>query len=190
MSAPSGAGKSTLIAKIRQMFPDILYSVSCTTRSPRTGETDGVEYHFLDHETFEAMTAADEFLEWKEVHGNRYGTPRLPVLRALAENRRMILDIDVQGAAEVFKRLPQSVGIFILAPSLEVLEQRLRKRGTDSEEVIRRRLAAAAGEIHFADMFQHKIVNDDLGTAVESLAEIMRRAGASCAKDQETPQAG
>jgi guanylate kinase len=175
ISAPSGAGKSTLIERARPLFPDMLYSVSCTTRSPRNGEVHGIHYYFEDRDTFERMVKADELLEWKEVHGNLYGTPVAPVQRALREGRRMILDIDVQGARDVFNKVPQAVGIFVTVPDLSILEQRLRKRGTDSEESIRTRLINAPDEIRVGLTFHHVIVNDDLCKAVDALAIIVRK---------------
>lgn len=175
ISAPSGAGKSTLIARIRKIFPHIRYSVSCTSRAPRKGEIEGVHYYFVSRDKFLKMIEGDEFLEWKEVHGNLYGTPSAPVKEALASARCMILDIDVQGAKEVFKKVPSSVGIFINAPSTAVLQGRLRRRGTDSAESIRTRMANAALEMKQAGMFKHQIVNDDLESAVEDLAGVINK---------------
>ncbi|MGB6064431.1 MAG: guanylate kinase [Desulfomonilaceae bacterium] len=175
ISAPSGAGKSTLVAKIRQMFPDMLYSVSCTSRPPRNGEREGVDYYFVDPDEFRAMIRRGEFLEWKEVHGNLYGTPAGPVNSALAAEQRIILDIDVEGAKEVFKRIPQAVGVFISAPDMSTLKQRLVQRGTDSKESVKIRLANAAHEMKQAGMFRHQIVNDDLEEAVKELAGIIRK---------------
>jgi len=175
ISAPSGAGKSTLIARIRSMFPDLLYSISCTTRPPRELEQDGVHYHFIAGRTFQGMIDRGEFLEWKEVHGNRYGTPSYPIEQALETGRSMILDIDVQGAGDVFGKLENAVGIFINVPNLDVLEQRLRLRNTDSEEAIRTRLLNAVGEIEQGKRFQRQVVNDDLEQAVEELAAVIRK---------------
>jgi guanylate kinase len=175
ISAPSGAGKSTLISKIRPMFPNMLYSISCTTRIPRRGETDAVDYYFISREKFEDMVGQDDFLEWKEVHGNLYGTPAGPVRQAISQGRRMILDIDVQGAQEVFAKIPDAAGIFISAVNLEVLERRLRMRGTDSEESIRTRLLNAEEEMKMVGMFKYHVVNDDLGKAVSELADIIRK---------------
>jgi guanylate kinase len=174
LSAPSGAGKSTIIARIRPIFPDMLYSISCTTRTPRGGETDGVDYYFVTRQQFERMVEHGEFLEWKVVHGNLYGTPAGPVTEALSQGQHMILDIDVQGAQEVFVRIPGAVGVFINAPSLDVLERRLRARGTDSEGSIRTRLRNAVKEIEMARAFKYHIVNDELEKAVSSMAEIIR----------------
>ena len=175
ISAPSGAGKSTLIARIRQIFPQIRYSISCTSRPPRKGEAEAVDYYFVGTDKFRMMIQRDEFLEWKEVHGNLYGTPVAPVNECLASARRMILDIDVEGATEVFKKVPGAVGIFIMAPSMAVLEQRLRLRGTDSEESIRTRMINAAREMEQAGMFKYQIINADLEVAVEDLAGIISK---------------
>jgi guanylate kinase len=174
VSAPSGAGKSTLISAVRLLFPAIRYSVSCATRAPRKGETEGADYYFVTREEFDGMVHANKFLEWKEVHGNFYGTPAGPIQEAVSRNQQIILDIDVQGAADVFDRMPDAVGIFIMAPSVGILEQRLRARGTDSEETIQRRLKNAAREIEQAGLFRFKIVNDDLQRAVEEFAAIIR----------------
>jgi len=173
ISAPSGAGKTTLINAVRPLFPNILYSVSYTTRSPRPGETEGVSYYFSKTDQFERMIKSDEFLEWKKVHGNYYGTPRGPVTRALATGKKMILDIDVQGAMDVFARVPGAVGIFITVPDLQVLEDRLRKRGTDSEETISLRLANATAEIEAAEKFDYTVVNNDLVQAVKEMTKII-----------------
>jgi guanylate kinase len=175
ISAPSGAGKSTLIARIRQIFPDMRYSISCTSRPPRKGEAEGVDYYFAGADKFRMMIQRDEFLEWKEVHGNLYGTPVAPVAECLASARRMILDIDVEGAKEVFKKVPGAVGIFITAPAMAVLEQRLRLRGTDSEESVRTRMVNASHEMEQVGMFKYQIINDDLEKAVEELAGIISK---------------
>jgi guanylate kinase len=173
ISAPSGAGKSSLIEKIRPRFPDMLYSVSCTTRPPRPHEIDGVHYSFVTRDRFQEMIDKRQFLEWKEVHGNRYGTPAPPVMEAIRRGHRMILDIDVQGAAEVFKAFQQTVGIFITAPDLKILEQRLRDRGTDSEASILTRMKNAVWELKQAKLFAYGIVNDDLNRAAEELSAII-----------------
>jgi guanylate kinase len=173
ISAPSGAGKSTLISKIMPLFPDLLYSISCTTRSPRNGEVDGVNYCFIDGTRFRNMIDLGEFLEWKEVHGNLYGTPARPVLDALDRGRSMVLDIDVQGAVEVFRNFPSAVGIFIAPPDMRTLEQRLRSRGTDPEDSIRLRLKNATAEMETAPMFRYVVVNNDLESAVSELASII-----------------
>lgn len=173
ISAPSGAGKSTLVGRIRTIFPDILYSISCTTRAPRRGEIDGVHYYFVTRDTFVKMAASEELLEWKEVHGNLYGTPWKPVCDALESGRRMILDIDVQGAEEVFRKVPSAVGIFIGVPDLHTLEERLRRRGTETEASIRTRIANAVHEMARDGSFAYHIINDDLETAVKELTAVI-----------------
>ncbi len=173
--APSGAGKTTLIARIRRRFPDLRYSISCTTRRPRPGEEHGKDYYFMEEREFRDRIAANGFLEWKEVHGNLYGTPRGPVDRAMEEGAGMILDIDVAGALEVFERFSDAVGIFIRPPDLEVLEQRLRGRGTDSEEAIGIRLRRAAEELQETQRFTYVLVNDDLDEAESELAGIIAK---------------
>jgi len=188
ISAPSGAGKSTLIAGVLPLFPDMLYSVSCTTRPPRSGETDGISYYFLDEERFKGMTENGEFLEWKKVHGNFYGTPMKPVQKALNSGRSMVLDIDVQGAREVFAKVSEAVGIFVTAPNLTTLEERLRRRSTETEESIRIRLRNAVAEMAFGDTFKYQVVNDDLNRAVQELADIIRsesRCGSTQSSDVE-----
>ncbi len=175
ISAPSGAGKSTLIKRLRTRFPDMIYSVSWTTRPPRKGEIPGVHYHFRDRAQFEANVRAGGFLEWKEVHGNLYGTPVRPVEEALEAGRSMILDIDVQGAAEVFRRFPDAVGIFVTVPSMDELERRLCARGSDDEETIRLRLRNASEEMELADSFDYRVVNDRLQRAEDEIASIIER---------------
>lgn len=175
LSAPSGAGKSTLIDRIRPLFPEMLYSISCTTRPPRQDERDGVHYYFLKEAQFRKMIREGKFLEWKEVHGRLYGTPAQPVAVALNSGKHMILDIDVEGAKEVFRKLPAAVGIFVSAPDTETLEDRLRLRGTDSEKSIRTRMVNALTEMESAPQFRHRIINDDLETAVRELASIVRQ---------------
>jgi len=174
ISAPSGAGKSTLIQRLRPMFPDMLYSVSCTTRQPRKGEIEGVHYYFLNKERFREMAEADQFLEWKEVHSNLYGTPAGPVVQALTRGLRIILDIDVQGGLQVFTRIPDAVGIFVTARDLETLEERLRHRGTDAEESIRTRMRNAPGEMELGKTYRYRVVNDDLERAVNEVSTIIR----------------
>ncbi len=174
ISAPSGAGKSTLIDRIRPLFPDMLYSISYTTRAPRNGEVNGVHYHFVSEDQFRKMIEVDYFLEWKQVHGNLYGTHAHPIIEAFESGRRMILDIDVEGAKEVFKNIRKAVGIFIRPPDMETLEKRLRLRATESEETIRLRIAHAVEEMRSASIFKHTLVNDDLERAVQELASIIR----------------
>jgi guanylate kinase len=173
ISAPSGAGKTTIISRLRSIFPNMVYSVSCATRAPRAGEIDGVDYHFMDKERFMNMVSQGRLLEWKEVHGAWYGTPADPVFSALDEGRIVIFDVDVQGAAEVFRAIPDAVGVFIAPPSMRELENRLRSRGSDDESTIIRRMAAAKDEMNHACEFRYLIVNDDLEKAVDEIHRIV-----------------
>ncbi|WP_458399217.1 guanylate kinase [Mailhella sp.] len=166
--APSGAGKSTLVGRLTAEFP-MEFSISCTTRKPRGNEKDGVDYIFLDRETFIDRRGLGYFAEWAEVHGNFYGTPLKPVQDRLAQGKDMLFDIDVQGAAQLSLSLPEARFVFILPPSLEELERRLRGRGTDSEEAIRLRLSNARTEIMSSHWFDAIIINDDLDTAYDQL---------------------
>ena len=166
--APSGTGKTTLIRKLCQEFP-LNFSVSCTTRPPRPGETEGRDYIFLDRAEFLKKKCAGYFAEWAEVHGNFYGTPLQPVLERLNRGEDMLFDIDVQGAAQLALSLPEARFVFILPPSLEVLTQRLHKRGTDSEEAIKLRLVNARVEIKTCHWFDAWIVNNDLEQAYAEL---------------------
>lgn len=175
ISAPSGAGKSSLIGQVRPKFPDMLYSVSCTTRMPRPDERNGESYHFISRDQFRRMADNNGFLEWKEVHRNLYGTPRGPVLEAIEHGRRMVLDIDVQGALEVFSSITRTVGIFVSAPNMDVLAARLRARATESEEIIRLRLKNAEKEMNYAGRFDYHIVNDDLEEAARKLETIIAK---------------
>ncbi len=174
ISAPSGAGKSTIISKIKTIFPDMLYSISCTTRQPRIGEVEGRDYFFVDKDKFRLMAQQESFLEWKEVHGNFYGTPGQPVTKAMNAGRKMILDIDVQGALEVFGKVEEAVGIFVSPPDLDELERRLRQRATDSESSIRERLSNAPKEMALASRFKYQTINRFLHQAVDQLASIIR----------------
>lgn len=182
LSAPSGAGKSTLVARLRAEFPVFAYSISCTTRAPRPGEQDGVHYHFLSREAFISRRDAGFFAEWAEVHGNFYGTPKGPVEDMLAKGQDVLFDIDVQGALQLKQVFAQALYVFILPPSREVLEARLRGRGTESEEVIAKRLTNALGELEAAGHFDYHVVNDDLEEAADELRAIYvaGRARAIC----------
>ena len=183
MSAPSGCGKSTLIDMLLQEYSDIVYSISCTTRPPRGDEEDGLDYHFLDKDRFEELIGENAFIEYASVHGNYYGTLKAPIEEVLAEGNSMILDIDVQGAAKVrehVRALPDSdplkigyVDIFVNPPSLEELRSRLEGRGTDSREVIERRLANAEGEMARAGEYMFRVVNDDLGMCYKRLCDLI-----------------
>lgn len=168
LCAPSGAGKSTLAKKLCAEF-GLSFSVSCTTRPPREGEIDGVHYHFIGKEDFEEKVRQNEFAEWAQVHGNYYGTPLKPVLAELAKGNDMLFDIDIQGAAQLALTLPRARFVFVFPPSMEVLRSRLEKRGTDSMEVIEKRIKNAAGEMERSHWFEAWIVNDDLEKAYDEL---------------------
>lgn len=178
VSAPSGAGKSTLVNALLEREPGIALSISHTTRAPRPGDADGVQYHFVDRTTFERMVADGQFLEYAEVFGNYYGTSRGAVEPILASGRDVLLEIDWQGAAQVRRAMPECVSIFILPPSRAELERRLRARGTDDAATIERRLAASREEIAHAPEFDVIVVNDAFEDAVARLQEIVRAARA------------
>lgn len=175
ITAPSGAGKTSLVKALLQDEPDLQVSTSYTTRAPRPGEQDGRDYHFVDEAAFAAMQERGEFLECAEVHGNRYGTSRKVISEMLARGQDLILEIDWQGARQVRALYPDCVGIFILPPSMEELERRLRRRNQDAESVIRRRLANAEAEMAHAEEFKYAIINKDFDTARQELARIVRR---------------
>jgi guanylate kinase len=176
ITAPSGAGKSSLIAAALKADPLLRLSVSYTTRAPRPGEQDGREYHFVDDATFLAMLERGEFLESAEVHGNRYGTSETAINRELASRHDLILEIDWQGAQQVRRLFPDCIGIFILPPSIDELERRMQRRGQDSAEVIRRRMAVAREEISHAPEFNYAIINKDFEEASQDLLAIIRTA--------------
>ncbi|MBK7900222.1 MAG: guanylate kinase [Azonexus sp.] len=174
VAAPSGAGKTTLVRGLLEADPGVGLSVSTTTRAPRPGEVDGRDYRFTDVDAFKAMVERGEFLEWAKVHGNYYGTSKSWIQAELAAGRDVLLEIDWQGARQVRSLFPEAVGIFILPPSLEELERRLRGRGTDSDEVIARRLAAAQAEMRHVGEFDYAIINKELQRASEELLLIVR----------------
>ena len=173
VSAPSGSGKSTLVRWLLQRDPHLLFSVSYTTRQPRGAEKAGESYHFISREAFEERIAKNEFLEWADVFGNYYGTHRSIIDRAEAEGRDVVLDIDVQGARQLKDAIPDAVSVFILAPSREVLETRLKSRSEDADEVIQKRLRKAADEIRNYTNYDYVLVNDDLSRSTETLAAIV-----------------
>ena len=166
IAAPSGAGKTTLTRMALAQNPRLALSISTTTRAPRPGEENGVHYHFVSVETFKQMQASGEFLESAEVHGNFYGTSRSGIEGLLREDRDVILEIDWQGAQQIRRIYPDSVGIFILPPSFDVLESRLQGRGTDSAEIIARRVANAREELRHLDEFPYVIINENLNEAL------------------------
>jgi guanylate kinase len=173
VSSPSGGGKGTLIQRMLNKVPYLSYSVSFTTRAPRNGEVDGREYFFVTKEKFEQMVAADEFLEWASVHGKLYGTSRNQVLREISAGRDIVLEVDVQGAASIRALVADSVSVFILPPSFEVLRQRLLDRGTDSPEELDLRLRNAPTELKDYAAFQYLIINDDVERAADQLSAIV-----------------
>jgi guanylate kinase len=174
ITAPSGAGKTSLIEAVMLEDPSLKISVSYTTRPPRPGERNGVDYHFIDDATFLAMKNRGEFLESAEVHGYRYGTSKKVILDAVKRGEDLILEIDWQGARQVRELYPDCVGIFILPPSIEELERRMRARGQDADAVIRRRVENAREELLHAGEFKYAIINKDFDTARRQLAEIIR----------------
>jgi guanylate kinase len=174
ISAPSGSGKSTLVHRVLKDVPDLTFSVSYTTRLPRGSEQDGQSYHFISREEFEARVGRDEFLEHANVFGNYYGTHGDALKLAQQDGKDLVLDIDVQGAGQLKSKIPDAVSIFILAPSREVLEKRLRARSEDSGNVIERRLRDAAREIRNYGQYDYLLINNDLQSSAESLAAIVR----------------
>lgn len=170
--APSGAGKSTLIKRLCAEFPEISFSVSCTTRAPRPGERPGVDYEFIAAGEFVRRRDEGYFAEWAEVHGNYYGTPLGPVLAMLEEGRDVLFDIDVKGAAQLRESFRQGCHVFLLPPSRDELFRRLSGRGSDAAEAIARRMENAAGEMRQAELFDHLIVNDDLEKASDALRAV------------------
>jgi guanylate kinase len=189
ISAPSGSGKSTLVARLMANVPGLMFSISYTTRKPRGAEIEGQNYRFVSKSGFEAMIERGEFLEWAEVFGNYYGTHRGILEEAQALGKDLVLDIDVQGARQVQCHLPQAATIFILPPSREVLERRLRARGEDGEQVIQRRLRDAAQEIRNYNAYDYVLVNSDLAESDAVLSGIVRaeRARRARIEDQIRP---
>jgi guanylate kinase len=174
ISAPSGSGKSTLVSHLMAGVPGLMFSISYTTRQPRGTEKDGESYHFVSRLDFEAMVARDEFLEHAEVFGNYYGTHRGILEEARSQGRDLVLDIDVQGARQLIDKIPEAVTVFILAPSRQILETRLRARGEDRNEVIERRLRDAAEEIRRYGDYQYVLINRELAESDAILSSIVR----------------
>ena len=169
LTGPSGVGKGTLMQSLLQRHPELYYSVSVTTRSPRPGEINGKNYYFISRSKFEQLVAQGEFLEWAEFAGNYYGTPREAVLNQVLSGKLVVLEIELEGARQIRASFPSALSIFILPPSFEELEKRIRGRGQDSEEAIARRLCRAQEEVKAADEFDIQIVNDDLETALNAI---------------------
>ena len=188
ISAPSGAGKTSLVHALLGINPHIDLSVSYTTRDPRPGEQDGMDYHFVDRETFLAMAKRGEFLESAEVYGNLYGTSQTWISQENARGRDILLEIDWQGAAQVRHLFPDCISIFILPPSLQALEQRLKGRGKDNDAVIARRIAAASADVAHVAEFDYVIINDNLGEALRELDAVALSAKLVCARQMSRHQ--
>ncbi len=174
VSAPSGAGKTTLCQAARKQLPDIVYSVSSTTRDPRAGEEDGKDYFFVDEKRFREGIENGQWAEWAKVHDHYYGTSAEFIDSHLNAGRDVLLDIDVQGARQILKRYPEAVTVFIMAPSMDALRQRLEGRGKDDPAVIEKRLKNAAEEIANRDWYRHVLVNDDLELATRQFVSILK----------------
>jgi guanylate kinase len=175
LAGPSGVGKGAIVARLLAALPDLELSISATTRGPRPKEDEGRHYYFVDRRQFDEMIADGGFLEWADIFGERYGTPKEPVARALAEGRDVLVEIDVQGARQVKAAEPRAYMVFITPPSLQELERRLRSRGTETERQISRRLAKAADELAAEPEFDVTVVNDDLETAAREVVELVDR---------------
>ena len=175
ISGPSGAGKGTLVERVRASRPDLGLTVSATTREPRAGEVDGVNYYFLTDDEFSSRVEAGDFIEWAQVHDHRYGTLASEVDRNFATGQSLILEIDVQGALAVKERFPESVLIFIEPPSLDILKERLIGRGSETPESLALRLHTAEGEMQLRDRYDEIVVNDDLSSATDELLAVLNR---------------
>jgi guanylate kinase len=177
LSGPSGVGKGTVVARVRANYPNIWVSVSCTTRVPRPGERDGVEYYFVTREQFGALAQAGDLLEYAEFAGNLYGTPRLPVERRLASGEHTMLEIDLQGARQVRAAMPDARLVFLAPPSWDELERRLTRRGTETGAAVAARLEQARIEMAAENEFDTVVVNDDVDRAAAELADLVERDG-------------
>ncbi|MCL2079354.1 MAG: guanylate kinase [Oscillospiraceae bacterium] len=175
ISAPSGCGKGTIIAEILRLRPSYIFSVSATTRTRRIDEKDGREYHFISRDKFEEMISNDEFFEWAEYVGDFYGTPKKPIYDFVNGGATVLLDIEVQGAKQVISREPNATSIFIIPPSMQELEKRLRGRGTDSEEKLAARLERAKEELEEKYNYEHIVVNDVISRTTEEILHIIER---------------
>jgi guanylate kinase len=174
LAAPSGTGKTTIAHRLVEGTGEFVFSVSATTRAPRKGERNGMDYEFIGRPEFEAMVQRGEFAEWAEVHGNLYGTPRRNFEEAAERGEHLVLDIDVQGAKQIRERIPDAFLVFVIPPSAEVLLSRLTKRGTEADDEVARRLRAARRELTRVKDFDHVVVNDDLERAVEEIRRVAR----------------
>ena len=173
VSGPSGAGKGTLVRELVGSVPDIWVSISVTTRAPRPGEVEGRHYHFISDEAFEDLVRTGGLLEWAEVHGNRYGTPRQAVEDRVAEGRQVVLEIDPQGAFQVKCLAPDSVLVFIMPPSWDELQRRLVNRGSETKAQVERRLETAKRELELVGKYDHVVINDDVSRATDELVGII-----------------
>lgn len=173
ISSPSGGGKSTVIRMLRKENPELYYSVSATTRPPRTNEKEGTDYYFLNEEEFKRKIASNEFIEWAQVHGYYYGTLKYPIVQCLNAGKKVLLDIDIQGGVQVKKIIPEAILIFLLPPSMKTLETRLRDRGTDSDEIILRRLKIAKDEMKYANRYNFQVINYRLEHTVKEIMAII-----------------
>jgi len=189
ISAPSGAGKTSLVQALLNINPRIKLSISYTTRNPRPGEHDGRDYNFVDRDTFLAMVKQGEFLESAEVYGNLYGTSQTWISREIGNGHDILLEIDWQGAAQVRRLFPECISIFILPPSMDILEQRLKGRGKDSAEVIARRMAAAREDVAHVAEYDYVIINDNLNEALRQLNAVALSAGLRCTEQLDRHQA-
>jgi guanylate kinase len=176
ISGPSGTGKSTIVKATLKKRPQLGYSISFTTRPPRVDEEDGVDYHFINEDTFRKKIEANELAEWAEVHGHLYGTSARYIEETLASGRDVLLDIDVEGTKRLSARYPEAISVFITPPTMIDLEKRLNRRGTDSSEVVARRLKSAEAEMAHVQYYDHVIVNDDLAKALLKLETIIEKA--------------
>jgi len=188
VSGPSGAGKTTVLNRVLTELPDLRFSVSHTTRIPRSGEKDGVEYHFVTRREFERLHSEGAFLEWAEVHGELYGTARAEYDRAMKDGVDLLLDIDVKGADQVVQRFGDAVTVFVIPPSYTDLERRLRGRGPDDEASFQRRLAVAGEEMSHFRKYQYAIVNVDLEASVEALKTVIRASRLRTSRVAETAE--
>ncbi len=188
LSGPSGAGKGTICANLRAEMPNLVYSVSMTTRAPRVGEVEGKNYFFRSKEEFESLLAKDSFLEYAKVYDNYYGTPKEHVTNLLNEGKSVLLEIDIQGAMQVKERFSDAVYIYIVPPSLTELSARLHNRGTDAKEIIDKRLSLACSELALAHRYDYIVVNDDLQEASLKVASILRSEECKISRNKEKIQ--